>query len=294
MKKFLMLLTAVLLCLLSVGCSTDSQAIQIAATTLPVYDFASQLCAGTDISVTRLVTEEVSCLHDYSLQVRQMQAIEEAELVIISGAGLEDFLDDVLPSAPKIIDASVGIELHCTEQEHDHDHTNDEHFHEQDPHIWLSPANAKLMASNICKELSNAYPQYRDAFSKNLSTLNNEFDTLAAYAQAQLAELSTREIITFHDGFSYMAEAFDLTILHAIEEESGSEASAAELIKLIQLVNSHSIQVIFTEKNSGGSAASVIAAETNTSVFALDMAMSGDSYFTAMYYNIDTLKEALK
>ena len=101
-------------------------------------------------------------------------------------------------------------------------------------------------------------------------------------------------MITFHDGFSYMAEAFDLTILHAIEEESGSEASAAELIELINLVSKHNVNAIFTEKNSSGAGASVIAAETNTKTYALDMALSGDSYFTAMYHNIDTLKEALK
>ena len=91
-----------------------------------------------------------------------------------------------------------------------------------------------------------------------------------------------------------MAEAFDLTILHTIEEESGREASAADLIEMISIVSEHKIPAIFTEKNSSGAAASIIAAETGVRTYALDMAMSGDSYFTAMYHNIDTLKEALQ
>ena len=101
-------------------------------------------------------------------------------------------------------------------------------------------------------------------------------------------------MITFHDGFAYFADAFGLHILEAIEEESGSEASAAELISLINLVEDHNITAIFTERNGSASAASVIASETGVKIFTLDMAISGESYFEAMYHNIDTLKEALE
>ena len=78
-----------------------------------------------------------------------------------------------------------------------------------------------------------------------------------------------------------------------MEEESGSEASAAELKELIYLVREHRLPAIFTEKSGSASAAGIISKETGASVYSLDMAMSGDSYFDAMYHNIDTLKEAL-
>ena len=93
MKRFIVVL-AVLLFLLS-GCVPAENA-EIAATTLPVYEFTVRLCEGTDLQVTRLVTESVSCLHDYTLQVSQMRAIEGAETIVISGAGLEEFLHDAL------------------------------------------------------------------------------------------------------------------------------------------------------------------------------------------------------
>jgi zinc transport system substrate-binding protein len=99
-------------------------------------------------------------------------------------------------------------------------------------------------------------------------------------------------MITFHDGFAYFAHAFDLTILEAVEEESGSEASAQELKHLIGLVDEHRLPAIFTEINGSVSAADIIAAETGVGIFPLDMAMTGDDYFKAMYHNIDTLKEA--
>ena len=288
MKRFIALLVAVLFLL--PGCTPREQA-EIAATTLPVYEFTLRLCEGTGLRVTRLVTESVSCLHDYTLQVSQMRAIEGAETLVISGAGLEDFLHDALEGKAAPIEGAHGMELLCPTQEHDHE--DGHHHHEGDPHIWLSPIRAKVMVQNIYEGLCKDFPEYSDIFSKNLDGLLSDLDTLQAYGESQLASLSTRELVTFHDGFSYFAEAFDLTILKAVEEESGAEASASELIELIQLVHRYNLPAIFTETNGADAAAKIIAAETGVSLYCLDMAMSGNSYFEAMYHNIDTIKEAL-
>lgn len=287
----------IFLCVLTAifgGCAAQQQT-QIATTTLPVYEFTAAICRGTPLTVTRLVTEEVSCLHDYSLNVRQVKAAEAAEVIVISGAGLEDFLEGILDE-DKLIDSSRGIELICPEEEHGHDHSHnpgDDHNHDKDPHIWLSPENAKIMAGNICRELSCLYPEYAADFESNLQELLEELDCLQRYAEETLSDLSCRELLTFHDGFAYFAESFQLTILEAVEEESGSEASARELIHLIEITNHHNLPAIFTETNGSPSAAQVISRETGAKIFTLDMAMSGESYFEAMYHNINTVKEAL-
>ena len=113
--KRLFALFAILLFLLP-GCDTRQESATIAATTLPVYEFTLRLCEGTDITVTRLVTEPVSCLHDYSLNVNQVRAAENADVIVVSGAGLEAFLEDILEDKPRI-DASTGIELICGGEE---------------------------------------------------------------------------------------------------------------------------------------------------------------------------------
>ena len=294
MKFWKIILTAALAALLC-GCAPKADYAPIAATTLPVWDFTSRLCGGTPLAVTRLVTEQVSCLHDYSLNVRQVKAAEAAQVVVISGAGLEDFLDDLLLDVPTI-DASQGIFLlHSDEahEEEEHHHEEDGHHHEEDPHIWLSPENAQVMAQNICDGLSRQYPDYEDTFRANLGKLLSQLETLQSYGEEQLSGLQCRELIPFHDGFSYFAQAFHLTILESVEEESGSEASAKDLIHLTELVRDHNLPAIFTEVSGSDSAAQVIARETGCKVYALDMAMSGDSYFEAMYHNIDTIREAL-
>ena len=293
MKRCILLL--ILVAALLTGCTTQEPQAQIAATTLPVYDLTVRLCDGTGLTVTQLVTEAVSCLHDYSLNVRQVRAAEAAELIIISGAGLEDFMDDLLHDKT-VIDSSEGVHLIDGGHAHSHDHEEEPHeghHHEEDPHIWLSPENAMVMANNICAGLSAQYPEHAEAFRQNLSGLLADLAVLQAYGETQLKDLSCRELITFHDGFAYLAESFELSILEAVEEESGSEASAAELIHLIQEVRHHGLPAIFTEKLGSVSAAQIIAAETGTEIYTLDMAMHGDSYFDAMYENIDTLKGAL-
>lgn len=284
MKRLLIFL--ILLALILCGCSTKEVA-QIAATTLPVYEFTTALCCDTGITVSRLVTEEVSCLHDYTVQVSQLRSVEGAQAVVCSGAGLEDFLGDILDKAALVIDASADILPTCG-----HDHNG--HHHEHDPHIWLSPENAKTMCKTIAAQLTELYPQQKEQFSQNLDKLLQQLDALQAYGENTLRALTYRNLITFHDGFSYFAESFDLHILKAVEEESGSEASPGELIELITLINDNNLPAVFTETNGSTAAAKIIAKETDVKIFTLDMAMSGDSYFDAMYRNIDTVKEALK
>ena len=93
MKK--RILACALLLVLLTGCApgvskTDGKT--VAATTWPVAQFAGAVVSGTDITVTRVISEPVSCLHDYSLSVDQMKAAENSQAVVISGAGLEDFM----------------------------------------------------------------------------------------------------------------------------------------------------------------------------------------------------------
>lgn len=287
MKRFLLIII-LLFALSFTGCTVQTSS-QIVATTKPVYDFTAALCQDTDLTVSLLVTEKLSCLHDYTLQVHQMRDIESAEVIVLSGAGLEEFLSDALTNAKCVIDSSEGIHLHCS----DHSHDADDHHHEQDPHIWLSVANARSMTQNICQGLIQKYPQYQSIFEKNLARITDQFDQLDAYGNKMLSSLSNDQLITFHDGFSYFADYWGLHILHSLEEESGSEASAGELKELIRLVRDNQIPAIFVEENGSTSAAHTVARETGIRVYALNMGMSGSDYFEMMYHNIDTIKEAL-
>lgn len=295
MKRLLPLL--VTLCLIFTGCSAtaDSQqedgTLHIVATTYPVYLFATAVTEGVEgVEVSRLITETVSCLHDYTLTVNDMKTIEQADILIMNGAGLEDFMSDALArTSAAVIDCSENVDLLAAQGHEGHDHET-----EYDPHIWMTKGGAAAMMDAILEGLTgldegNAQ-RYADNFNAACALLSGIPD--------ETAPLACPYFITFHDGFQYFSNAFGLTLLKSIEEEEGSEASAAEIKEIVALIREYDIPAIFTEKNGSDATARAIARETGVSVYQLDMIMSGEGsgigpYLDAMNANLDTIAQAL-
>ncbi len=280
----------------------------ILCTTYPVYLFTTAVIQGAedmeaeDMEVELLVNQQTSCLHDYTLTVEDMRAIERADVIVMNGAGLEDFMADALAqSDAAVIDCSAGLDL-LPALGHHHHEGEDESDHEVDPHIWMDPTNAIHMVETIGLELSQLTGD--DVYWKNST---DTADTLA-YAGRIRQDAWIRfferirpvrpKLITFHDGFQYFADAHGLDLLKSIEEEEGSEASAMELREIIELVREYDVPAIFVEKNGSRRSADVIARETGCKVYELDMIMSGDGegiapYILAMQQNLSTIEEAL-
>ena len=280
MKKRIALLVLCAMLLTACGTTPQTGGPTVAATTAPLAQFLEALCENTDIRVDLVISEPVSCLHDYSLTVGQMRTIGSADCLFLSGAGLEEFMADALSQAKATVDCSQNLELWELDGE-------------SDPHIWLAPKNAEVMAKNAADGLTALYPQYGDTFRKNLAALIARLEDLQQYGEDALKDLSCRELITFHDGFAYFAGAFDLTILASIEEESGSEASAKSLAEISTLVESHNIPVVFMEANGSTAGAEAIARETGCGLSTLSTGLGGGDYFDILRQNIDAVKEAL-
>ena len=282
-KRRIALLLAALLLSLS-GCAKNAHfegipKADILATTQPVYQLACALTDRTGLTVGLLISESVLCLHDYTLTVAQMEMIEQAGVVMESGLGLEDFMEDALSGKKRIVVSSTISTLEAEEG--------------PDPHWWLDPTRFRAAAKLAAQELGTQYPEYADQLSVNLEAFDKKLSELQNYGSEALKDLSCRELVTFHDGFSYFADSFDLTIAAAMEVEAGSEPSAKELEAIIALVESRQIPAVFYETNGVSGAAEVVAGETGCSVWTLDMAISNGDYFAAMRENIDIVKEAL-
>ena len=283
-KRVFALLLAALLVLSLSGCAKNAHfegnpKADILATTQPVYQLACALTDRTGLTVGLLISESVLCLHDYTLTVAQMEMIEQAGVVMESGLGLEDFMEDALSSKKRIVVSSTISTLEAEEG--------------PDPHWWLDPTRFRAAAKLAAQELGTQYPEYADQLSVNLEAFDKKLSELQNYGSETLKDLSCRELVTFHDGFSYFADSFDLTIAAAMEVEAGSEPSAKELEAIIALVESRQIPAVFYETNGVSGAAEVVAGETGCSVWTLDMAISNGDYFAAMRENIDIVKEAL-
>ena len=282
-RRIFALLAAALLALALFGCakkpSTAQQQTDLLATTQPVYQLANALTDGTGLTVSLLISEPVSCLHDYTLTVSQMERIENAKLVLESGLGLEDFMADALSGKTRIVVSSTLPTLE-----------GDEGI---DPHWWLDPTRFRAAAKLTAQELGSQYPEFTDQIAENFAAFDEKLEALQSYGDEALKNLSCRELVTFHDGFSYFADSFGLTIAAAMEVESGSEPSAKELEAIVSIVNDQKIPAVFTETNGETGPAQVVANETGCKVYTLDMAISNADYFAAMRENINTIKEAL-
>lgn len=270
------------LALLLSGCAAQKSepSADILATTAPVAQIVGAVTAGSGLTVATLISEPVSCVHDYALSVDQMRAVEQAKHIVISGAGLEEFMADVLTSRA-VIDASEGLALLPGEEG------------ESDPHTWLAPENMIAMTRTVEAALAAEYPQHAALFAENADIWCEKLDELQSYGEQHLADLSCRRLVTFHDGFAYFAQAFGLEIAASMEIEAGSEPSARELEEIISLLQDQNIPAVFTEINGTVDAAELVSRETGCAVFSLDTAISSVNYLSAMTQNIDTIKEAL-
>lgn len=295
--------------LLLSGCSSGVGAnstgtFSIACTTYPVYLLANSIAGSIDgVSVTLVIDQQVSCLHDYTLTMQDMRAVESADVIVQNGAGLEDFLDDVLEGRT-VIDCSAQVELLYGGHTHDEaDAHEEEHEGEEvDPHIWMDPSNYAQMARTLAAELAELDPEHGEAYLAQGEACAAELDEfyLQLLESTACQQLRGQAIITFHDGFSYFAQAFDLTIAAAIEEEEGAEASALELKETIAVVQAEDLPAVFTEVNGSTNAAEIICRECGISSYPLSMVMSGNTgdtisaYETAITENLQTIWEAYR
>ena len=306
MKKPLISLALALSLLCGCGSSgaastQQDNTLTVVATTYPVYLMASAVTEGVEgVEVERLNTGSVSCLHDYTLSVNDMKKIERADLIAISGVGLDEFMEDALSrSSAAVVDCSEHAELlenlshHHEEEEeedeeeghgHDHDHG---HY---DPHYWMDPKNTLCMVENLSAALSWADAANAQQYQANaleaqalLTAWDSSLQDLVDSARSQNIPLSG--LVTFHDGFQYFAAAYDLPLLEAIEEEAGSEASAKEIVEITGLVQTHSLPVIFTEVNGSDATARAICRETGCTTAQLTMIMDGQGSQLSCYYD---------
>ena len=295
-----MLLSVLLLlpgCAQAPSGSSQEEGLTVLATTYPVYLFARTVAQGVEgVTVERLNTGSVSCLHDYTLSVDDMKKIEGADVIAMNGAGLEDFMDDALAaSSAAVIDCSQGVAL-FENADHIHEEGDGGHDHGHwDPHYWRDPGNAAVMVRNLQEGFALADPDHGDAYARNGEEAAGQLPSFAGDCTQALEGAEGAALITFHDGFHYFAQALGLPLLASIEEEEGSEASAKEINEITGLVKEYSLPVIFTEVNGSDATANAISRETGCQVAQLTMLMDGpeegdlSTYLEGVRSNVNTI-----
>lgn len=308
LKKTAVILISLSLILCS-GCirtENKNDKLHFLASFYPIYIMALNITDGVDgISLDCMAQEQTGCLHDFKLSTEDMRNIEKADGFIINGAGMEGFISEIAEKVDglNIIDSSTGIDLiednhHDDHDEHDEHEDHDGHDHgEYNSHLWVSVANYITQVHNITEGIIELDPEHEAEYRENSDNYIKKLEALKSEMENGLADISDRNIITFHEAFDYFAEEFDLDIVSIIEREPGSEPSARDLADIIDLVDETGVRALFVEPQYPKTSADVIAAETDAKVYTLDPGVSGemdkDAYINMMKDNLKVLKEAL-
>lgn len=263
---------------------SENTKVEIMASFYPLYIMLLNITEGIDnVEISMLAPQDTGCLHDYQLTTRDMKKLEKCSILVVNGAGMEDFLDKALNiKNDSTIIASEGFTLY-----------------KENAHIWVSPKGAIYEINNITEGLCKLDSKNAESYRKNADSYIAKISELSSYMHNELDKYAGTKIITFHEAFPYFASEFNLELSAVIERDAGTEPSPKELKELISLIKEIKSEdgklALFAEPQYSSSAASVIANETGLVVCELDPAVTGnpnkDSYINAMKENTKALKE---
>lgn len=186
--------------------------------------------------------------HNYALRPSDVRKVQSVDLLYWIGPDMEGFLPRVLKgrSLPSVaVQDLPGMKLrHFAEDSHSHAEEADEHDHDHRPgtldaHLWLSPVNARVIATRIAADLSAADPVNAARYQSNLKAFNERLDALDTRLKARLAGIAGKPYFVFHEAFDYFEDAYGLkhtgVFSVAAEVQPGAQHVAAMRVRLQQV-----------------------------------------------------------
>jgi ABC-type Zn uptake system ZnuABC Zn-binding protein ZnuA len=238
---------------------------RVVATTTQVGSLAREI-GGDAIELTVLMEPGIEA-HDFELTPEAGAALEQADVILVSGAGLESWLDDALETiggADRIRDLSEGVALREPDQAA-HGHADG-----ADPHYWLSAPNAAVMAGNAGEALADAAPESAATFDGRTQDLIERLESADAEIRDLMAEVPVeqRKIVTDHDALGYFIDEYGLTFVGSVfpTMDVASEPSARDIEALVSQVRAEGVSAIFTESSVNPRLARAVAEETDARI----------------------------
>ncbi|HOI40316.1 MAG TPA: zinc ABC transporter substrate-binding protein [Methanobacterium sp.] len=265
-KKVLYIFLASLILLLCIGLylfnnnyqdsnnksQTSNDKIGVVVTVGPQEEFAKRV-GGDRVNVMVMVPQGADP-HTYEPLPNQMKQVQDAEIYFIVGSGIEfelAWMDKLTAMNPQmeVVNTSQGIELLPNTEEHEGN----------DPHVWVSPKNAKIMVENIYTKLVEIDPENKDYYQKNRDEYLNKLDELDKNTTKILSNQKNRNIMVYHPSWAYFCRDYDLKQIPI--ESQGKEPTPQGIASLIDQARRDNIRVIFVSPQFSSSNAQVIARE---------------------------------
>jgi len=248
----------------STGNSTGSSdgKIGVVVTVGPQEEFVKRV-GGDRVNVTVMVPPGADP-HTYEPLPNQMKQVQDAQIYFQVGSGIEfelTWMDKLtsMNSQMKLVNTSAGIQLVPNTAEGEEG---------SDPHVWVSPRNAKVMVENIYQSLVQADPENKDYYAKNRDEYLKELDKLDKNITQTLSGKNNTKIMVYHPAWAYLCRDYNLQQISI--EQAGKEPTPQNIASLVDTARNENIKVIFVSPEFSTSNAQVIASEIGGKVVVVD------------------------
>ncbi|AZD18964.1 metal ABC transporter substrate-binding protein [Pseudomonas chlororaphis] len=291
MRALLVLFSLLLPLLLSPAQAADKLAV---VTSFSILADITRQVGGEHIQITDMVGPDADA-HTYEPTPDDAKALLKARLIIKNGLGFEPWLDRLVASTgtrATVITASRGVIPRSLDEDGET---------VPDPHAWHNLANAELYVSNITKALVAADPANKADYERNSQAYLKRIYALLAEAKAKFGALppGNRKIVTSHDAFGYLGQAYGIDFMAPQGLSTEREPSAAEVAALITQIRNARVKAVFMENIKDARLLKQIADESGAHIggtlYSDALAAKGPaSTFTGLFeYNLNTLYDAL-
>jgi zinc/manganese transport system substrate-binding protein len=241
--------------------SAPADVLVVASTTI-LGDLVENV-VGEDATVV-VLTPVGADPHDFQPSAAQVATINEADLVVANGLGLEEGLADVLAAAAddgvRIIEVAPLLDPIPF--------ASDEEGGGTDPHVWLDPRRMGEAGRLIAAELAEVDPNVdwaarATAYADELAAVDSEVSNAMSSIPA-----ADRKLVTNHDSMGYFAERYGFQVVGAVIPAGSTLAdpSARELAQLVEVMEREGVTVIFAETTRPSALAEAVAAELGSEV----------------------------
>ncbi|MGZ0784755.1 metal ABC transporter substrate-binding protein [Pseudomonas sp. TKO26] len=281
--------------LLPLSWSTAQAADKLAVvTSFSILADLTRQVGGEHVQITNLVGADEDA-HTYEPTPDDAKALLQARLIIKNGLGFEPWLDRLVASSASntpVITASRGVIPRTLDEDGEQI---------PDPHAWHNLANSELYVHNITRALITADPAHQADYLRNSQAYLQQIYRLLAEAKAKLGALpaGNRKLVTSHDAFGYLGQAYGIEFMAPQGLSTEREPSAAEVAALITQIRNAKVKAVFMENIKNPRLLQQIAEESGAHIggtlYSDALAASGpaSSFIGLFESNLNTLYDAL-
>ncbi len=234
--------------------------------------------------------------HDLELTPRQVDQVQDAEVVLYLGQGFQPAVEEIAERrGAKTVDLLEGLPLDEGNQAEGQGEEG------PDPHFWLDPTLMGRAVDRIEDAYGAVAAAHRSEFEGNAAAYKAELEALDAESMAALSGCRRKELVTSHAAFHYLAKRYGLTQVAIAGLSPEAEPDAQRLADLANLVRQRGVTTIFYETLVSPDVARTLARETGARTAVLnpieglteEQLGKGETYLSVMRANVAVLEQAL-